>query len=91
MALYSLYDIEAYDTHFDTQANTPGWVDVHGNNRFEATCFYNALEKIWPMHFSAGGQDPARNFSWRWNDPRNDERTRVYLWSGSYMLVRRFD
>jgi hypothetical protein len=53
---------------------------------FEAECFFEALQLMWPQHF---GNYLTRNFSCLTDDPRTSETIRVYQWDASKVIIKK--
>lgn len=53
---------------------------------FEANCFFEALQLMWPQHF---GNYLTRNFICVTDDPRHSENIRVYRWNVSTIIIKK--
>lgn len=73
------------------QRFTEAYTTPSGLELFEADCFFDALNKIWPDYFGVDvAHHRSHDFEWIANDTRNNEYHRMYMWQGTSLLVKRY-
>jgi hypothetical protein len=90
MATYSIYECGPWNP---ARPDHLGYLyrDYYGSDtsRFLAACFYEPFSFVWPEYHGPRATMIPMGFSWVADDPRNDENNRIYLWDGTYLMVKK--
>lgn len=89
MATYSIYECGPWNPSRPDHIGYTYRGQEDDRSTFEANCFYEPFSFVWPEYHGPRATMDPRGFAWVQNDPRNAENVRVYLWDGTYLMVKR--